>query len=138
VAFDLGTVTKGELNDAAIDTTVLNFVVGPRYTFQPPRLAVPQPLVQAPQLARTLISWVAQSSLHLYFRQPPQIPTVQSQRGWASPETGFAMLAVGGLDIKVNKAYVNPPSRCRLLPDASAGLLTQNLPGPGQAVPDGA
>ena len=34
VAFDFGAVTKGELNHQAIDATVVNFVVGPRYTFR--------------------------------------------------------------------------------------------------------
>jgi hypothetical protein len=74
VAFDLGAVTKGELNQTAIDTTVLNFVVGPRYTYRHHESRF-QPFVQvcleAPTRprARTLIFWVAKSLLRRYFRQ---------------------------------------------------------------------
>jgi len=103
--FDAGAVTKGTINGFNVDATVVNFVAGPRFTyFNHSRF---RPFVQAlfggayttASAQINLINGVA-STLPPGFVLPPNVPI--SARLVAS-RTGFAMLAGGGLDIKINK-----------------------------------
>ena len=103
--FDLGAVTKGTINGFNVDATVINFVAGPRFTyFNHGRF---HPFVQvlfggAYTTASAQINLVngVGPTLPPGFVVPPNAPI--SAR-LVSSRTGFAMLAGGGLDIKINK-----------------------------------
>jgi hypothetical protein len=105
---DVGAVTKGTLNGFNVDTTVLNFVAGPRVTFHNhSRLT---PFVQAlfggaystasAQITVLPLPGSILPPLPPGIILPPDIPV--SARLHAS-HTGFAMFAGGGLDIRVSK-----------------------------------
>jgi hypothetical protein len=134
VAFDLGAVTKGEFNHEAIDTTVLNFVVGPRYTYRRHDSRF-QPFVQA-----LFGGAYSTSSTHLDilggtivtpFLFPPITinPNLPITTRLVESRTGFAMLAGGGLDIKVNKHMTFRPIGADYYLTRLPDFLTQNLPG---------
>jgi hypothetical protein len=134
VVFDLGAVTKGELNQTAIDTTVLNFVVGPRYTYRHHESRF-QPFVQA-----LFGGSHATSSTHLNILGgeivTPQIfppivvnPNLPITARLVESRTGFAMLAGGGLDIKINKHMTFRPIGADYYLTRLPDFLTQNLPG---------
>jgi opacity protein-like surface antigen len=134
VAFDLGAVTKGELNHVAVDTTVLNFVLGPRYTYHRHDSRF-QPFVQA-----LFGGAYATSSTHLDilggtivnpFIFPPITtnPNSPITARLVESRTGFAMLAGGGLDIKVSKHMSIRPVGADYYLTRLPDFLTQNLPG---------
>ena len=87
---DFGAVTRGSINDAGVNMTVLNFVAGPRYTFH--KESRFRPFLEA-----LFGGYYATASSLVVVINP-----VVSQRLVAS-RTGFAMLAGGGLDIKVSE-----------------------------------
>ena len=98
---DLGAVTKGTLNGFNVDSTVVNFVAGPRFTYHNHSRFVPFGQVLfggAYATASAQIDVLGSAIL------PPGLiaPTSLSARINAS-NTGFAMFAGGGLDIKVSK-----------------------------------
>jgi len=134
VAFDLGAVTKGELNQTAIDTTVLNFVVGPRYTYRHHESRF-QPFVQA-----LFGGSHATSSTHLNILGgeivTPQIfppivvnPNLPITARLVESRTGFAMLAGGRLDVMINKHVTFRPIGADYYLTRLPDFLTQNLPG---------
>jgi hypothetical protein len=103
--FDAGAVNKGTLNGFNFDTTVVNFVAGPRVTFHNHSRFTPfghvmfggaysTTSIQIPLLP------IAGAVL------PPNIiltPGVPVTARLNASHTGFAMLAGGGLDIKLSK-----------------------------------
>jgi hypothetical protein len=101
---DIGAVTKGTLNGFNVDTTVMNFVAGPRFTywnhsrFRPYAQVLFGGAYSTTSAEAFLLT--GGSVLPPGFIVPPGLPI--SARLVAS-HTGFAMFAGGGLDIKLNK-----------------------------------
>jgi hypothetical protein len=98
---DLGAVTKGTLNGFDVDTTVINFVAGPRFTYHNHSRWVPFGQVLFGGAYSTASAQIAFTGTPIL---PPGLtpPSALSARINAS-NTGFAMFAGGGLDIKVTK-----------------------------------
>ena len=103
--FDLGAVHNGSLLSSTADTTIVDFVAGPRVTFRNESRFTPY--VQALfggaySTTSTLVSLLPGigSILPPGFVVPPNIPVTARLN---ASHTGFAMLAGGGLDIKINK-----------------------------------
>jgi hypothetical protein len=101
---DVGAVTKGTLNGFNVDTTVINFVAGPRFTYHNHSRFTPFAQVLFGGAYSTTSAQVGLLTgggvLPPGFIVPPGLPI--SARLVAS-HTGFAMFAGGGLDIKVNR-----------------------------------
>lgn len=103
--FDLGAVNKGVLGGFDIDTTVINFVAGPRATFRNESRFTPFVQVLfggAYATASSRIDLIQGDALIL----PPGIilpPDVPISTRLNASHTGFAMFAGGGLDIRINK-----------------------------------
>ena len=105
LAIDVGAVNKGVLNGFDVDTTVMNFVAGPRVTFHNRSRFVP--FVEAlfggayATMSTNLTALPAVSSvLPPGLVLPPELPVTVRLR---ASRTGFAMLAGGGLDLKLNR-----------------------------------
>jgi hypothetical protein len=105
LAFDAGAVNKGTLNQLPVDTTVTNFVAGPRVKWR--KWSRFQPFGQvlfggfyATTSAPIAILTSDTAVIPPGFNVVPG--TVTAARINAST-TGFAMLAGGGLDIKLGK-----------------------------------
>jgi hypothetical protein len=99
---DIGAVTKGTLNGFSVDTTVVNFVAGPRFTYHNHSRFIPYAQVLFGGAYATTSAPIGLTGGEIL---PPFLglqPGVLSARITAS-HTGFAMFAGGGLDIKVNK-----------------------------------
>ena len=131
VAFDLGAVTKGTLNQTSIDTTVLNFVLGPRYTFRFHESRF-QPFVQALYGGAYSTASTQVSILGGEIVTPHLPPIVASNLPITTrlvvSRTGFAMLTGGGLDIKINKHMTFRPIGADYYLIRLPNFLTQNLP----------
>ena len=102
---DLGAVTKGSLGGFTVDSTIVNFVAGPRVTMHSHGRFTPFVQVLfggAYVTSSTQISLLPTTGPVLPggIVLPPNLPV--SARLTAS-RTGFAMLAGGGVDIKINK-----------------------------------
>ena len=99
---DVGAVTKGTLNGFNVDTTVINFVAGPRVTFHNHSRFIPFGQVLfggAYATASVPVTMTGGGAI-----VPPGIilpPTVTARLN--ASHTGFAMFAGGGLDIKLSK-----------------------------------
>jgi opacity protein-like surface antigen len=87
---DFGAVTRGSINNTGIDMTVLNFVAGPRVTFH------------KESRFRPFLEALFGGSYATASSPVAVINPVVSER-LVSSHTAFAMLAGGGLDIKVRK-----------------------------------
>jgi hypothetical protein len=105
LAIDVGAVNKGVLNGFDVDTTVMNFVAGPRVTFHNRSRFVP--FVEAlfggayATMSTNLTALPAVSSvLPPGLVLPPELPVTVRLR---ASRTGFAMLAGGGLDLKLSR-----------------------------------
>jgi hypothetical protein len=103
---DAGAVTKGTLNGFNVDTTVVDFVAGPRITWHNHSRFVP--FVQALFGGAYGTSSISILSLPLTTNGilPPGIvvnPNLPISTRLVASHTGFAMLAGGGLDIKLSK-----------------------------------
>ena len=104
-AADVGAVNKGTLAGLNLDTTVMNFVAGPRFTFRKHGRFVPfaQVLLGGGYATTSTEVFVLPSGQAVI---PPGFTgspfTATSARVQAS-DTHFAMLAGGGLDIKINR-----------------------------------
>lgn len=109
---DLGAVNRGTLGGYSIDTTVANFVAGPRFTFHNHSRFIP--------FAQALFGGAyGTTSTEVTLPFTPSTPPVfcptcvvtPQQTGTALPvsarlvasDAHFAMLAGGGLDIKISK-----------------------------------
>jgi Outer membrane protein beta-barrel domain len=104
VVVDAGAVHTGTLNGFSFDTTVVNLVAGPRVTFH--NHSRFQPFVQAlfggayATTSTEINVLVNPNTIPPVFLANPNNPV--SARIQAS-NTGFALLAGGGLDIKISK-----------------------------------
>jgi hypothetical protein len=103
--FDAGAVHTGSLSGFSFDTTVVNFVGGPRVTFH--NHSRFQPFAQvlfggayATTSTEISLQAVNPGTIPPVFLANPNNPV--SARIHAS-NTGFAMMAGGGLDIKISK-----------------------------------
>jgi opacity protein-like surface antigen len=105
-AVDLGAVTKGTINGFSVDATNVNFVAGPRFTWQGHGRF--KPYVQAlfggayttASTRFDVLPAVSPGVLPPGLIIPPGFPVTARL---VASKTGFAMLAGGGLDIKVTK-----------------------------------
>ncbi len=99
---DVGAVTRGSFDNFNVDATVINFVAGPRITYHNHSRFVPfgQVLFGGAYSTASLPVTVTGGGAIV----PPGIilPPIVAARVNAS-NTGFAMMAGGGLDIKVSK-----------------------------------
>jgi outer membrane protein OmpA-like peptidoglycan-associated protein len=106
VAMDVGAVNKGVLNGFDVDTTVMNFVAGPRLTLHNRSRFVPfvEGLVggaYATMSTRlTGVSATVPGGLPPGLVIPPDLPVTVRLR---ASRTGFALLAGGGLDLKLSR-----------------------------------
>jgi hypothetical protein len=127
---DLGAVNKGTLNGRNFDTTVVNFVAGPRVTFH--NSSRFQPFGQvlfggAYATTSTQISLLAAGGAILPpgFIVNPNLPITARLN---ASHTGFAMMAGGGLDIKINKHVAfRPIGADYYLTRLPAGLMGGNI-----------
>jgi hypothetical protein len=100
--FDMGAVTKGTLGGFNIDSTVINFVAGPRVYFRNHSRFTP--FVHA-LFGGAYATASARIDLDRSLIPTPLLPEDDRDRITArlnASRTGFAMLAGGGLDIKIN------------------------------------
>lgn len=104
VVLDLGAVNKGILQGYNIDTTVINFVAGPRFTWRHHNSRF-QPFVQA-LFGGAYTTTSAPVEVIVPAVNPPGgilQPNGPVTARLVASNTGFAMIAGGGLDIKFNK-----------------------------------
>ena len=99
---DLGAVHNGDLGGFAIDSTAVNFLLGPRWSFRYSRIT---PYIEALFGG----SYIAQSSrVSSIVSTPttglaPIVPGQPITSRLVASQTAFAMAIGGGLDIKINK-----------------------------------
>jgi len=98
---DLGAVHNGNLGGFQIDSTAVNFLAGPRWSFRFSRLT---PYLEALFGG----SYLAESSRVIVLPVPTTglVPTVPGQpitSRLVASQSAFAMAIGGGLDIKINK-----------------------------------
>jgi Outer membrane protein beta-barrel domain len=126
--FDLGAVTKGTIGGFNVDATVINFVAGPRVTFRNSSRFTPFAQVLfggAYSTASLPISLLPANGIIL----PPAIivpPNSPITARLNASRTGFAMLAGGGLDIRVNKHMSFRPIGADYYLTRMPSLLTGN------------
>ena len=132
-AFDAGAVNKGTLGGFNVDTTVASFTGGPRFTWRMGRW-VPYGqvlfggaysttslgLLVTPGVAAGVLPAALPPGLII----PPGLPV--SGRFVAS-STDFAMLAGGGLDIKINKHVFFRPVEASYYLTRMPSFLTNNV-----------
>jgi len=112
-AVDLGAVTKGTLGGYSVDTTVFSFMAGPRFTWWHHDSRF-KPFVQAlfGGAYSTISSQITVSPSVSQPIYPPGLvvpPGLPISARLVASHTGFAMVAGGGLDIKLSKyAYIRP------------------------------
>ena len=101
---DLGAVTTNEINHNKVDSTALNFMVGPRFKYHGESRF--QPFVE---MLFGGAYWTASTPYNLpslgAVVVPPNIvvnPNLAVSARLAVSRAGFAMLAGGGVDIKIN------------------------------------
>jgi hypothetical protein len=112
VAVDLGAVTKGTLNGFDVDTTVVNFLAGPRLTWQGHSRFKPYIQALFGGAYATTSTRIDVLPAVLPAALPPGIilpPGVVFSARLTASHSDFAMIAGGGLDIKVGKhVYFRP------------------------------
>ena len=100
-AVDVGAVTRGSFDNFNVDATVINFVAGPRVTFHNHSRFTPFGQVLFGGAYSTASAEVTLLGGAVVppgtFLPPPVTARVNASN------TGFAMLAGGGLDIKISK-----------------------------------
>ena len=120
-----GAVTKGTLNQTSLDTTVLNFVLGPRYTFRFHESRF-QPFVQALFGGAYSTASTQVSILGGEIVTPHLPPTVGSNLPFTTrlvASENWIRHALGRwAGYQDKQAYDIPPNWCRLLPYSSAKL----------------
>jgi hypothetical protein len=105
--FDFGSVTKGTLNHANWDSTVTSFTIGPRFMYHNHSRFTPYLEVlfgDADAAVSTEVGTFAPANLPTNLPANVVLPptSIFTTRITAS-KSGFAMLAGGGLDIKIFK-----------------------------------
>lgn len=107
---DVGAVTKGVLNQNPWDTTVMNFVAGPRVTWRKSRFQPFGEVLVGGFYATTSIPIAILTADNAVI--PPGVNVVPGGPAIArfgAGTTGFAMLAGGGLDVKLSKRFAVRP-----------------------------
>jgi hypothetical protein len=129
-AIDLGAVNNGRLNQTSIDTTVVDFVAGPRFTWRRHNsrfLPYAQVLLGgAYGTSSTAIAVVPVVPVTGPFGQAV-IPGPQIVARVNASNTGFAMLAGGGLDIRVGKHVAIRPVEASYYLTRIPSLLTGHI-----------
>ncbi|MGA7238817.1 MAG: hypothetical protein WBY44_24255 [Bryobacteraceae bacterium] len=127
VVVDLGAVNKGTLQGFNFDTTVVNFVAGPRFTWRHHDSRF-QPFVQALfGGAYATTSVPIDITVPVINPGPPGgilQPNGPVTARLVASNTGFAMMAGGGLDIKLNKHVAFRPVGLDYYQTRVPGLLT--------------
>ncbi len=124
VVLDVGAVNKGTLQGLNLDTTIVNFVAGPRFTWRHHNSRF-QPFVQALfGGAYTTTSLPVDVIVPLV--NPPGVilPNGPVTARLVASNTGFAMMAGGGLDIKFNKHVAFRPVGLDYYQTRLPGFLT--------------
>jgi hypothetical protein len=106
--FDMGAVTRGTLSGFNVDTTVINFVAGPRITMHNHSRFTPFAQVLFGGAYGTTSARLLALPLNTGIPGllPPGLildPNLPVSTRLTASNTGFAMMAGGGLDIKINK-----------------------------------
>lgn len=124
---DIGAVNKGTLNHADFDTTVMDFVAGPRFTLHNHSRFTPFAEVLfggAYATTSTPISVPGQAAtLPIGVLPNPNLPF---QARLTASNTDFAMLAGGGLDIRVSKSIAFRPFEADYYLTRVSSLFTGN------------
>lgn len=127
---DVGGVTQGGLLNTNVDSRLFSFTAGPRATFH--KHGRFQPYVQVLFGAARSSSSTSITLLPGGVVWPPPswiaVPILSQPREaeFESSRTGFAMLAGGGLDIKVGKHFMFRPVEADYFLTRMPTLLTQN------------
>lgn len=126
-AVDLSAVTKGTLNGFGVDTTVASFTAGPRFTWNHGGRWVPYGQVLFGGAYATTSTALLLTPTGLL---PPGLvipPDALVTARLGASNTGFAMLAGGGLDIKLGKhVYFRPFEASYFLTRIPSFLTTGN------------
>ncbi len=120
--FDVGSVTKGTINHHNFDTTATSFTLGPRFTYHNHSRWTPYfevlfggaEVSASTELERFVAPPVVNPLINPPIVLPPGVvlpPGRTFVTRITTSETGFAMLAGGGLDIKVGKRFAFRPRR---------------------------
>lgn len=132
VVADVGAVTNGTLNQTSVDTTVLNFLAGPRITFHNHSRFVPFAQVLfggAYSTASTRISVLPGGAIAGGQFQSIVNSDLPISARLVASNTGFAMMAGGGLDIRINKHVAFRPIGADYYLTRLPNLFTSNLTG---------
>lgn len=126
---DIGAVNNGTLNQFSVDTTVMDFVAGPRFTFH--NRSRFQPYAQAlfgGAYSTTSTPITVFPTTGAVF--PPGVivnPNEPISARLHASNTGFAMLVGGGLDIRLNKHVAFRPFEASYYLTRIPSLLTGNI-----------
>jgi hypothetical protein len=126
---DMGAVNNGSLNQFSVDTTVVNFVAGPRFTLHNHSRFLPyaQALFGGAYSTTSTAIDVFPAAGTVF---PPGIivnPNEPITARLHASNTGFAMLIGGGLDIKLNKHIAFRPFEASYYLTRIPSLLTGNI-----------
>lgn len=126
---DVGAVNKGTLNQTSVDTTVMNFVAGPRFTFHNHSRFLPyaQALFGGAYSTTSTAIDVLPLTGTVF---PPGVilnPNEPVTARLHASNTGFAMLIGGGLDIRLNKHVAFRPFEASYYMTRIPSLLTGNI-----------
>jgi hypothetical protein len=129
-AVDLAAVNKGTLGGFNVDTTVASFTAGPRFTFNHSGRWVPYVQVLFGGAYATTSTGIGVLPLANGAVIPPGIvlpPGVPFSARLGASNTDFAMLAGGGLDIKISRhVYFRPVEASYFLTRIPSFLTTGN------------
>src|SRR5262249_31061827 len=124
VEVDGGAVTKGVLNGLNVDTTVINFVGGPRVTFHNRSRFIPFAHALFGGAYSTASLPIGGTILPSGIIVPPGLPVAAR---FNASHTGFAMLAGGGLDIKLSRHVAFRPVGADYYLTRLPSFLTRNI-----------
>jgi hypothetical protein len=131
VAVDLGAVNNGRLNQTSIDTTVVDFVAGPRFTWRRHNSRF-LPYVQcllggAYSTTSTAIAVFPVVPISGPFGNGVVVGTEPISARVNASNTGFALLAGGGLDIKLGKHVAFRPFEASYYLTRIPSLVSGNI-----------
>jgi opacity protein-like surface antigen len=126
---DVGAVNNGRLNQTSVDTTVMDFVAGPRFTFHNHSRFLPYAQALFGGAYSTISTQVTVlPSTGTVF--PPGVlvnPNEPLSARLTASNTGFAMLVGGGLDIKLSKRVAFRPFEASYYLTRIPSLLSGNV-----------
>jgi hypothetical protein len=126
---DVGAVNKGTLNQLSVDTTVMNFVAGPRVTFHNHSRFLPfaQVLFGGAYATTSTPVTVLPGEATIF---PPGVvvsPNLPVQARLTASHVGFAMLAGGGLDIRISRHVAFRPVEANYYLTRIPSIVTGNV-----------